>query len=48
MQKAAGRRDFSRRPAELLDSLAAIPATELDRTVGDERDRPLGAGVSMR
>ena len=32
--------------AALLDAVAAFPADELDHTVGDERDRPLGAGVS--
>jgi uncharacterized damage-inducible protein DinB len=31
---------------ELLDAVAAFPPAELDQTVGDARDRPLGAGVS--
>lgn len=46
MQKAAGAGISPGAPAELLDSLAAFPAAELDRTVGDERDPPLEAGVS--
>ena len=32
--------------AELLDALAAFPPAELDHAVGEERDRPLGAGVT--
>ncbi|HEX2209169.1 MAG TPA: DinB family protein [Longimicrobium sp.] len=32
--------------AGLVDAVAAFPPAELDHFVGDERDRPLGAGVS--
>lgn len=37
---------LARAHAELLDAVAAFPPAELDQTVGDARDRPLGAGVS--
>ncbi|HYR10931.1 MAG TPA: DinB family protein [Longimicrobium sp.] len=36
---------LARAHAELVDAVAAFPPAELDRTVGEERDRPLGAGV---
>lgn len=37
---------LARAHAELLDAVAAFPPAQLDQTVGDARDRPLGAGVS--
>jgi uncharacterized damage-inducible protein DinB len=37
---------LGRAHTELVDAVAAFPPAELDRTVGEERDRPLGAGVS--
>lgn len=37
---------LARAHAELLDAVAAFPPAELDRVVGEARDRPLGAGVS--
>ena len=37
---------LSRAQAELLDAVAAFPPAKLDHVVGDERDRPLGAGVT--
>lgn len=37
---------LSRAHQELLDAVAAFPPAELDHVVGDERDRPLGAGVT--
>jgi len=37
---------LARAHAELLDAVAAFPPAELDQTVGEARDRPLGAGVS--
>lgn len=38
---------LGRAHAELLDAVAAFPPAELERVVGEERDRPLGAGVSF-
>jgi uncharacterized damage-inducible protein DinB len=32
---------------ELLDAAAAFPASRLDEVLGDERDRPLGSGVTF-
>ena len=37
---------LARAHAELVDAVAAFPPAELDHVVGEERDRPLGAGVS--
>lgn len=37
---------LARAQAELVDAVAAFPPDELDAVVGDERDRPLGAGVT--
>jgi uncharacterized damage-inducible protein DinB len=37
---------LERAHAELLDAVEAFPPAELDDLVGDERDRPLGSGVS--
>jgi uncharacterized damage-inducible protein DinB len=36
---------LGRAHGELLDAVAAFPPAELADVVGDERDRPLGAGV---
>ena len=37
---------LARANAELLEAVAAFPPAELDHVVGEERDRPLGAGVT--
>ena len=37
---------LGRAHAELVAAVAAFPPAELEHVVGDERDRPLGAGVS--
>ena len=37
---------LARANAELLEAVAAFPSAELDHVVGEERDRPLGAGVT--
>jgi uncharacterized damage-inducible protein DinB len=37
---------LGRAHAELLAAVAEFPPAELDTTVGDARDRPLGAGVT--
>jgi hypothetical protein len=37
---------LARAHAELVEAAAAFPPAELEQVVGDERDRPLGAGVS--
>lgn len=37
---------LARAHAELVEAVAAFPPEELDEVVGEERDRPLGAGVS--
>ena len=36
---------LARAHADLLAEVAAFPAAELDQTVGEARDRPLGSGV---
>jgi uncharacterized damage-inducible protein DinB len=37
---------LARAHAALVEAVAAFPPALLDQTVGEERDRPLGAGVS--
>ncbi|HST62713.1 MAG TPA: DinB family protein, partial [Longimicrobium sp.] len=37
---------LARAHGELVDAIEAFPPAELDTVVGDERDRPLGAGVT--
>ncbi|HEU0298144.1 MAG TPA: DinB family protein, partial [Longimicrobium sp.] len=43
---AAAMDALARAHAELVDAVAAFPPAGLDHVVGDERDRPLGSGVT--